>query len=83
MARNPREQWERLQLILQNRGSRGGFNFRGFPGGGGRGGAGVSVALMLLGFGTWAASNSLFNGKMMKLFSICVGWGIADGMWYS
>lgn len=77
MARNPREQWERLQLILQNKGSRGGFNFRGFPGGGGRGGAGVSVALMLLGLGTWAASNSLFNGEKQMLFLVwCVA--IAD-----
>lgn len=62
MARNPREQWERLQLILQNRGGRGGFNFPG-GGGGGRGNLGLSVGLLLLGAGAMAASNSLFNGE--------------------
>lgn len=65
MARNPREQWERLQLILQNRGARGGFNFGGFPGGGGRGGMGASAALLLVGVGIWGASNSLFNGELL------------------
>ena len=66
MARNPREQWERLQLILQNRGGRGGFNFPG-GGGGGRGNLGLSVALLLVGAGTWAASNSLFNGECVLM----------------
>lgn len=65
MARNPREQWERLQLILQNRGARGGFNFGGFPSGGGRGGMGLSVAFILIGGGAWALSNSLFNGEQL------------------
>lgn len=76
MARNPREQWERLQLMLQNRGGQGGFNFRGFPGGGGRGGAGVSVALMLFGVGTWAVSNSLFNGE-----ELCLKLSLAGAVW--
>ncbi|KAB8079077.1 band 7 family-domain-containing protein [Aspergillus leporis] len=61
MARNPRDQWEKLQVILQNRGNRGGFGFGGFPSGGGRGGLGLSGALLLLGVGGWAISNSLFN----------------------
>jgi prohibitin 2 len=63
MARNPRDQWEKLQVILQNRGNRGGFGFGGFPSGGGRGGLGLSGALLLLGVGGWAISNSLFNGR--------------------
>lgn len=68
MARNPREQWERLQVILQNRGSRGGFGFGGFPSGGGRGGLGLSGALILLGVGGWAISNSLFNGRHAGIY---------------
>jgi hypothetical protein len=63
MARNPKEQWERLQVILQNRAGKGGFGFGGgFPGGG-RGGFGVTGALIVLGLGGWALSNSLFNGE--------------------
>ncbi|KAJ5752012.1 Prohibitin-2 [Penicillium odoratum] len=54
MSQNQREAWERLQLMLQKRkGSVGG-------GGGGRGGMGL-VGLILIGAGTWAVSNSLFN----------------------
>ncbi|KAJ5986428.1 Prohibitin-2 [Penicillium sp. IBT 35674x] len=53
MSQNQREAWERLQLMLQKRkGSVGG--------GGGRGGMGLA-GLVLLGVGTWAVSNSLFN----------------------
>ncbi|KAJ5628698.1 Prohibitin-2 [Penicillium lividum] len=53
MSQNQREAWERLQLMLQKRkGS--------VPGGGGRGGMGL-VGLILIGAGTWAVSNSLFN----------------------
>lgn len=37
-------------------------NFGGFPGGGGRGGMGLAGTLIILGIGTWAASNALFNG---------------------
>lgn len=63
MARNPKEQWERLQLMLQHRGGRGGFGFGGgFPSGGGRGG-GVGVAVLVLAIGGYALSNSLFNGE--------------------
>lgn len=63
MARNPKEQWERLQVILQNRAGKGGFRFGGgFPGGG-RGGFGATGALIVLGLGGWALSNSLFNGE--------------------
>jgi prohibitin 2 len=63
MARNPKEQWERLQLMLQHRGGRGGFGFGGgFPSGGGRGG-GVGVAMLVLAIGGYALSNSLFNGE--------------------
>jgi len=63
MAQNPREQWERLQLILKQRGARGGFGFGGLPSGGGRGGLGLAAAL-LVGGGVWALSNSLFNGEI-------------------
>ncbi|OJJ85110.1 prohibitin subunit PHB2 [Aspergillus glaucus CBS 516.65] len=60
MTQNPREQWERLQLILKQRGARGGFGFGGFPSGGGRGGLGLAAAI-LVGGGFWVLSNSLFN----------------------
>lgn len=53
MSQNQREAWERLQLMLQKR--------KGSVGGGGRGGMGLA-GLILLGVGTWAVSNSLFNG---------------------
>lgn len=55
MSQNQREAWERVQLMLQKRKG-------GFPGGGGRGSFGLAGTLILLGVGTWAASNSLFNG---------------------
>ncbi|KAL1976359.1 hypothetical protein VTN31DRAFT_2641 [Thermomyces dupontii] len=57
MAGNPREQWERLQVILQNRARRGaggmpfGNPFRG----------GSTAALVVLVLGGYALSNSLFN----------------------
>lgn len=54
MSQNQREAWERVQTMLQKRKT--GF------GGGGRGGLGFAGSLILLGVGTWAASNSLFNG---------------------
>ncbi|CAI7674702.1 unnamed protein product [Penicillium pancosmium] len=54
MSQNQREAWERVQLMLQKRKG-------GFPGGGGRGSFGLAGTLILLGVGTWAASNSLFN----------------------
>lgn len=63
MTQNPREQWERLQLILKQRGARGGFGFGGFPSGGGRGGLGLAAAI-LVGGGFWVLSNSLFNGEI-------------------
>jgi prohibitin 2 len=59
MSRIPKDQWERLQLILQSRNRFNGFR----PGGGGGGGIGASAALIVLGLGGWALSNSLFNGK--------------------
>lgn len=58
MSRIPKEQWERLQVILQNRGRYGGFP----SGGGGRGGVGAA-ALVTLGLGAYVLSNSLFNGE--------------------
>ncbi|KAJ5605519.1 hypothetical protein N7510_008300 [Penicillium lagena] len=57
MSQNQREAWERLQMMLQQR--KGGFG-GGFPSGGGRGGLGVG-AIVLVGLGAWAVSNSLFN----------------------
>ncbi|KAJ5737163.1 Prohibitin-2 [Penicillium malachiteum] len=52
MSQNQREAWERVQLMLQRR--------KGNIPGGGRGGMGLA-GLVLLGAGTWAISNSLFN----------------------
>ena len=48
---------QRLELMLKNRG-RGGF-----PGGGGKGGLPAGAALIVLGLGGWAISESLFNGR--------------------
>jgi len=59
MSQNQREAWERLQMMLQQR--RSGFR-GGFPSGG-RGGMGVG-AIVLVGLGAWALSNSLFNGMI-------------------
>ncbi|KAJ5132035.1 Prohibitin-2 [Penicillium atrosanguineum] len=56
MSQNQREAWERVQLMLQKRKG----NFGGIPGGGRGGGMGLA-GLVLLGVGTWAVSNSLFN----------------------
>jgi prohibitin 2 len=56
MSQNQREAWERVQLMLQKRKG----NFGGLPGGGRGGGMGLA-GLVLLGVGTWAVSNSLFN----------------------
>lgn len=60
MAGSPREQWERLQVILQNRarGGGGGFKF-----GGGAPIGGPAVALIALIAGGYAFSNALFNGE--------------------
>ncbi|KAE8350258.1 band 7 family-domain-containing protein [Aspergillus coremiiformis] len=60
MSQNPREHWEKLQVMLQNRGSRGSFGV-GFPPSGGRGGLGLAGAVLVFGVGGWALSNSLFN----------------------
>ena len=60
MAQNQREAWERVQTMLQRR--KPGFG-GGFPGGGGRG-FGLAGSLILLGVGSWVASNSLFNGML-------------------
>lgn len=59
MSQNQREAWERVQLMLQRR--KGGFG--GIPGGGRGGGMGLA-GLVLLGVGSWAISNSLFNGML-------------------
>jgi prohibitin 2 len=59
MSQNQREAWERVQLMLQRR--KGGFG--GIPGGGRGGGMGLA-GLVLLGVGSWALSNSLFNGML-------------------
>lgn len=74
MTQNPREQWERLQLILKQRGARGGFGFGGFPSGGGRGGLGLAAAI-LVGGGFWVLSNSLFNGEIpVGVVLLCMNW---------
>lgn len=63
MSRGPGDHWEKLQIILQNRGRGQRFNFGGgFPGGG-RGGWGLAGSLLVFGVGGWALSNSLFNGE--------------------
>jgi hypothetical protein len=59
MSQIPKDQWERLQVILRNRSRAGGFG----SGGGGGGSIGASVGLLVLGLGGWALSNSLFNGE--------------------
>jgi hypothetical protein len=59
MAGTPREQWERLQVLLQNRSRQGGFRFRGVPSGGPLG------ALIFLGIAGYAFSASLFNGSSL------------------
>ncbi|KAJ0417447.1 band 7 family-domain-containing protein [Aspergillus carlsbadensis] len=58
MSRIPKDQWQRLQLILQNRNN---YKYGGFPSGGGGGGLGASAAVIVLGLGGWALSNTLFN----------------------
>ncbi|OJK03540.1 prohibitin subunit PHB2 [Aspergillus aculeatinus CBS 121060] len=58
MSQNPREQWERLQVLLQNRG---GPHLKRFGGGGGGRGFGAAGAL-LVGVGAiFLASDCLFN----------------------
>lgn len=76
MAGSPREQWERLQIILQNRarGGGGGFKF-----GGGSPIGGPTVALIALIAGGYAFSTALFNGKAL--------WGLMESycsgrIWY-
>lgn len=60
MSQNPREQWERLQVLLQNRG---GPHLKRFGGGGGGRGFGAAGAL-LVGVGAiFLASDCLFNGE--------------------
>ncbi|KAI1916175.1 Prohibitin-2, subunit of the prohibitin complex (Phb1p-Phb2p) [Ophidiomyces ophidiicola] len=54
---NSRETWQRLQMVLQQRGRGGGFG--GVPGGGK--GIGAMGALVALGLGGYVISNSLFN----------------------
>lgn len=74
MSGSPRDQWERLQLMLQNRGNRGGFGgFGGFPSGGGRGAFGGLGAVVLIVAGGYALSNSIFNGEAASC-SIYVLW---------
>lgn len=61
MAGSPREQWERLQVILQNRARSGGGG--GFKFGGGAPIGGPAVALVALIAGGYAVSAALFNGE--------------------
>lgn len=57
MSQNPREAWERMQMMLQKQRPK----FGGMPPGAG-GGMGMVGGAILLGLGTWAVSNSLYNG---------------------
>ncbi|BDD63039.1 Prohibitin-2, subunit of the prohibitin complex (Phb1p-Phb2p) [Monascus purpureus] len=61
MSRGPGDHWEKLQIILQNRGARPRINFGGGGLPGGRGGLGALGSLIVLGIGGWAISDSLFN----------------------
>jgi prohibitin 2 len=58
MSGDPRETFQRLQRVLQQR-TRGGIGGAGGPGGSVK----SIVSLVLLGVGGVALSNSLFNGK--------------------
>lgn len=64
MAGSPREQWERLQIMLQNRAKAGrgggGGGFR-FGGGAPLGGGAIAIAVLVA--GGYALSASLFNGE--------------------
>jgi hypothetical protein len=65
MSGSPKEQWERLQVILRNRAQRnGGFRF---PGGGASGGFGPAGAIIALGGLGYAFSTALFNGMLLLL----------------
>lgn len=66
MAGSPREQWERLQVMLQNRARSGGGGGGGFRfGGGGAPIGGPAIAIAVLVAGGYALSTSLFNGWCM------------------
>lgn len=62
MAGSPREQWERLQVMLQNRARAGGGGGGGFRFGGGAPMGGSALAIAVLVAGGYALSASLFNG---------------------
>lgn len=68
MSRGPGDHWEKLQIILQNRGARPRINFGGGGLPGGRGGLGALGSLIVLGIGGWAISDSLFNGERLGCF---------------
>ncbi|RAO71854.1 uncharacterized protein BHQ10_007866 [Talaromyces amestolkiae] len=62
MSGSPREQWERLQVMLQNRARSGGGGGGGFRfGGGGAPIGGPAIAIAVLVAGGYALSTSLFN----------------------
>lgn len=67
MSRPQGDHWERLQIILRNRGAKGGFGgFGGLPGGG-KGGFRVGGLVLVLGLGGLAFSESLFNGQRERM----------------
>ena len=58
------DNWQRLQVVLQDRIARRNANFGGgLPGG--RGSATALGALIVLGLGGWAVSSALYNGEFM------------------
>lgn len=72
MAGSPREQWERLQVILQNRARGGGGGGGGFRFGGGRPLGGPAAAIAVLVAGGYLVSTALFNGKIPNTLRLCV-----------
>ncbi|PLN84905.1 prohibitin [Aspergillus taichungensis] len=59
MSRIPKDQMQKLQMMLKKTGSGGGFG--GFPTGGGQGGGKFWGTVALVGIGSYVVSDSLFN----------------------
>lgn len=65
MSRIPKDQMQKLQMMLKKTGSGGGFGggFGGFPSGGGQGGGKFWATVAAIGIGSYVASDTLFNGR--------------------